>query len=343
MEILANIDQAEALRRGYNAPTSSVRVDVDPATLSQEHRDALACILKNGHDARGGQLAACADIRAGLSADYTERTGVLVLTRPGVEGLVEGLDRMLAERAVVASRVAAETARTSCRRDAEAEKFLADGAGTERVMVYLDKDGALVDHEYHGVVRRRVTVPRLPYYTPRAGSSDVQARVAERLEELRAERAVLLAAAEAELRATDYPAWVAAEAAKLAELAELIGRLPSALRERREAGYAIDGEWFAALTELLRADAEFTDAEPEFGDWEELDELNDEEWAKLEAARGHAPEGAKVVPVVVWDDGDPDPYEECDERDTGRVNPRRFAQIRWRRAGIDVEAHVPLT
>jgi len=341
MEILVNINQAEALRRGFDAPTSSARIDVDPAALSQPHRDTLAVLIKNGHDARGGCLAGHPD-RILDAPHGDERTSPLTLRRPGVDGLIEALDAILAERAVVATRLAAKRAEDVARRDAEAAKFLADGAGTEVVTVNLRADGSLVDHDYQGVVRRRVTVPRAPYHTPRAGSSDVQARVAERLDEIKSERRRLLEAAEADLRATDYPAWQAAREAEKAELAELTSRLPSALRERREAGYASDDEWFAYLAAVARASAGYFEPEPEFADWEELEQLSDEEFVVLRDARERAPERAKVVPVVVWDDGLPDPYEECDERDTGRVNPRRFAQIRWRRAGLDAEAHVPL-
>ena len=42
MKLRFAVNQAEALRRGINAPKSIVTVDVDPATLSEEERNLLA-------------------------------------------------------------------------------------------------------------------------------------------------------------------------------------------------------------------------------------------------------------------------------------------------------------
>ena len=42
MKLRFNINQPEALRRGYDAPTSTVTITIDPADLSQEERDLLA-------------------------------------------------------------------------------------------------------------------------------------------------------------------------------------------------------------------------------------------------------------------------------------------------------------
>lgn len=48
MQLQVRVNQAEALRRGINAPTSTAKVEVDPAQLSQEVRDLIASSLHEG-------------------------------------------------------------------------------------------------------------------------------------------------------------------------------------------------------------------------------------------------------------------------------------------------------
>ena len=51
MQILFSVDQRAALLRGVNAPASTVRLDIDPAIISERERLILGAILMDGHDA----------------------------------------------------------------------------------------------------------------------------------------------------------------------------------------------------------------------------------------------------------------------------------------------------
>jgi hypothetical protein len=42
MNILADVDQAECFRQGVNAPSSTVKIDVDPKTLTEDQRNFVA-------------------------------------------------------------------------------------------------------------------------------------------------------------------------------------------------------------------------------------------------------------------------------------------------------------
>lgn len=50
MQLQVTVNQKEALRRGINAPFSTAKIEVDPASLSQEVRDMIASYLKDGYD-----------------------------------------------------------------------------------------------------------------------------------------------------------------------------------------------------------------------------------------------------------------------------------------------------
>lgn len=50
MNLLCKVDQAAALRAGINAPSSTVMLDVDPATLTPWERDIIGAMLQDGHD-----------------------------------------------------------------------------------------------------------------------------------------------------------------------------------------------------------------------------------------------------------------------------------------------------
>lgn len=56
MKIRFAVDQAEALRRGIDAPKPSVLIEVDPAKLSPFARDMIADNLVKGHDLTGCKL-----------------------------------------------------------------------------------------------------------------------------------------------------------------------------------------------------------------------------------------------------------------------------------------------
>ena|ERR1700730_16687107 len=48
MKILCYVNQAEAFRKGIDAPHSSVQIEVDPSVLTQAQRDFIADRLNDG-------------------------------------------------------------------------------------------------------------------------------------------------------------------------------------------------------------------------------------------------------------------------------------------------------
>ena len=48
MKILVDIDQAECIRQGIDAPSSTIKLDVNPAALTEEQRNFLADELYDG-------------------------------------------------------------------------------------------------------------------------------------------------------------------------------------------------------------------------------------------------------------------------------------------------------
>lgn len=149
MRILCNIDQAESLRRGVNAPSSTAEIEVDPATLSQEHRTLLADRLSSGH------------IFSSVS-----------LYEPTVAGLSEALSRVQQAEDERAQRVAAQRAQ----RDAE----ILEEIGAEKryeIVVGLDREGKQPYSESNSVVRATLTVPREPnVYSACDASPEIYAR-----------------------------------------------------------------------------------------------------------------------------------------------------------------------
>lgn len=73
MQLQVQVDQAQALRRGINAPFSTVKIEVDPAQLSPEVREEIASNLLEG---------------CRLNANIT-------VVEPSLAGLISVIDRRL--------------------------------------------------------------------------------------------------------------------------------------------------------------------------------------------------------------------------------------------------------
>jgi hypothetical protein len=73
MKILCTVDQVECIRRGIDAPTPMVQIDVIPANLTEGQRHFIAGNLKNGY----------------------RFTGSLIVP-PTYEGLIDAVQRKLA-------------------------------------------------------------------------------------------------------------------------------------------------------------------------------------------------------------------------------------------------------
>lgn len=100
MKIRFAVDQAEALRRGIDAPKPTVLLEVDPSKLSPYARDVIADNLIKGHD-----LTDCSQfhlIRA-TDAEFQERVGEIDASYDDFRKLVHGKALKLAKAAAEGS------------------------------------------------------------------------------------------------------------------------------------------------------------------------------------------------------------------------------------------------
>ena len=114
MKIRFNIDQAEAFRRGVDAPMSLVTIDVDPAALTEADRNLIADRLWEGIDVCRIEIKQ--DGKRGPSTGYNQANTAPVPLRVGAplptfEALMEAVrkdEQLLATEAVErVARVAA--------------------------------------------------------------------------------------------------------------------------------------------------------------------------------------------------------------------------------------------
>lgn len=324
MRILVSVRQTEALRRGINAPQSTVEIDVDPAGLSERQRAVLADELRDGHKA--------------LS---------IAIVQPTLEGLLVSLNEKIN---------AEDTERAEA--DAKLEEEINASGDTEQVTVGLDSEGRRNDRWGGWYVFTEVTVPKLPWgcdhYVSKA-SPEVAERFRACVAAIKAKREALIEAALPALRqqlaaklAQDAAAAVEAKVAKAAIEAEyeaLYARLPEALRARDADGYAGKGEVEKAIQALLVADAYPDYQRPEIPEHaRDAEVLTDEQHATLVAIRAKAPEGAEVTAREGWNEYDPcDEHDEYDEECEECVKApqhidSKWARVRWTRGGVRATA-----
>ena len=82
MQLTCKVNQAEAIRRGFDT-NSTVKLEIDPATLTQEQRETLAGKFKNGE---------------------FEVYGDNCLPEPTLSGLIESLDKITSDRKAEAAK-----------------------------------------------------------------------------------------------------------------------------------------------------------------------------------------------------------------------------------------------
>jgi len=293
MQILIAIHQAEALRRGIDAPSSTAHVEVDPAVLLPDERELLASILREGHDATRET------IRCG------QRIGPLRVVRPTVEDLRQALREVIDYRT--------EQERLEVVATVERERETIRRLGTPRSdwqHVALFGDGQIVAVEFlSGLSVRaaiRMLVPTVPDF---AGES---AAVVSALKGFRAERE----REQAEFLESQRPALelLAAEKQretdrKLETLHALSRELPEVTRERRAAGYCDDDEWYRLLTEVatagLESELRSRGAElhrHEHSDQVETQRLTDVQFSRLRTLEGRCDGlGLEVGVWRAWD------------------------------------------
>jgi hypothetical protein len=364
MNVLCRVNQAEAMRRGIDAPNSTVQIDVDPAALTETERQVLAAVMIDGHDCtRLGIRTQTADIvgqawrgsgdRIDLRSDGAP-TAPLMIVQPDIIGLQDAIAEMLAARDAAyaiyvaeAEAAAAKEAQEQARRDARDRRVIGallrggakfrdeDGRGGLDGTTSIYDDCVFIDCPTEGVTNYKL--PRTPEIEPAIQA--YQAR-REAWEQERSRQAEAEAARQAEAKAAEKAEWDA-----------LYARLPQALRDRHAAGYATGAEVERAIKIMIREDAGYPGHHDGWDDSVKLTSLTDAEFARLREAQAHAPEGATVEARECWDDaqreaddGDnPDDVDDDDGMVHYRQNERRQIVVTWHHAGMRVRAVLPLT
>lgn len=339
MNILCNVDQREALRLGYNAPSSTVHIDVDPAQLTEQERDALAEIASDGHDAT----------KRGLPVLPGRQTSRLTLINPTLDGLRSKLSELITER----DRITAERRE---RANEEVKAVLGED-NPQRLYVSLGADGSAYTSagkpDYRAVVTASIEVPSVPYVSDAEDADDnLVARYEAERESAQAARSLLIDEATQHLREGLYREYLAEQQRVRDEYDALYARLPETLRARHDDGFASDTEVKKELRKLIRRDAGYGGYDG-WSDSLKLSTLSDAEYQRLTEIKAEAPEDAIVEPRELWDGHSgyrPAKDDEMDEADKdgevwfdNRENFRRVAVIKWSRGGVETKAVEPLS
>lgn len=365
MQILLTVDQQAALRRGINATSSTIKLDIDPATLTQIERDVLAAVLRDGHDATKLGLNIESDEFTGGDGSYSCNTDPLMLSRPDLDGLREAIGVMLAVRDEKRKVVLA----VRDEKRAEARSKLDDLmiAEPRLAKLWLREDGKETTWENEKMLE--VTYSSVNSYHDKAYNlapddhtrynewqceQDARNRAAKAaaIEAARPELARLVkekqAKADAEARAK-----ADAEGKAKAERKAMIARLPEPFRARIRGGYATTAEVDRAIREMVRSDVGLADP-VDYKVSRALKKLTDDEFVTLEQARADLSKripGAVVDPMEVADqfgdyrdateDDDPDDIDDDGEVWEDDVNLHRCIFVSWQVAGLVVEAAIP--
>jgi len=370
MKLLLRVNQAAALRRGINAPASTVELDINPTALTQLERDVLAAVLIDGHDATRLGIQSVPDDIVGQkwsgSTFYSDGdpTKPLVLERPDVEGLKEAIRRVLAER----DEIRAKHAEVVKVKQVEAREKLAqemakppyhntiwlraDGRETTCDSEKLVKVSYLERECYVGLYFALSAEDRAQYEAWRAEcqaetSRAKEAAIASVMPELN--RLVEKMKAEVEAKAK---AEAEAKAKAQAERAAMMARMPDVFRRRIEAGYSSAEEVDLEIRRMILADAQLPHDGYKVS--RELNTLTDKEFTALEKVRADIAKRlphATVEPMEVADKFESfrpataadDP---ADVDDDGEVweeakNLRRRIVVSWPVAGLTVRAAQP--
>lgn len=213
--------------------------------------------------------------------------------------------------------------------------------------LWLHEDGSLSGY---GPGLARLEVPQDPYcYGYDHADEEHRAMYLAACEKAKAERAAIAAAvlpAALEAAAEAKAEKDVADAKAAIEYADLLTRLPTELRERRDAGYATDEDIFKGIANVMRTDAGYElGAGVSFAKGEESDHCTDAEFATFKAIKASAPEGAEVTIRDVWDyreaESDDDP-DNIDEDGDVEFNHRRVVRVVWSRGGVEARKFFPL-
>lgn len=338
MQILCNVDQKAALRRGHNAPASTVKIDIDPTILTQPERDVLAAVLSDGHDAT----------RSGLFVGG-ESAGSLVLTRPDVEGLREGVAGLIARRDAILAKQAAKAAQAKAQWDEIRVK------PAEIVTKNVRADGQVTSWQDDAIVS--ISCPERPWYVSTyydltdEDRADYEAWKAEvEAANAAAEQAAIAAAGpeiarivaeRAAAREAERRAKTEAKERRAAQIAAKVAEVGGILAERWAAGRAKESEIadLIARDERAARGVSYTGSAAEWDrvDCDELPSdhpLTNDQWIALRDWRSKLPEDAAIT---LWDLHDH--AEDEDGETTARaINRLLVAEATWSVGEVAVKA-----
>ena len=263
MQLQVRVNQTEALRRGINAPASTVKVEVDPAQLSQEVRDLIASSLTDG-----------------FRLDMYDLFGSVV--EPTQAGIVARAEEIIAARKKLAEEQAAYRA-----------EFSAKLIANPREHVFVSEIG------YEGI--RGWAIPGYCVNPSRASAESAEltpeaiavanATIRELKEELAARTAKEAAKRAESKRKQDD----AAAAKRSALLGALTASYPED-GERFAAGFMNEDEAEKIIADGYRANLglELTGSAKQWGvdDFDETKTLSAKAFAALKAFKQKLPEGA---------------------------------------------------
>jgi hypothetical protein len=326
MNIKVKINQAEALRRGIDAPESTARIEIDPAQLSQDERDVIAAHMQDGHD--------CTP-----SGGYT---GLPALCEPTVEGLRESIAEVIRSR----EEEARQKAERVVKAHEELERVLKLPPETREVGLQIDGTERSYD------VAHTVTYQHQPADLSRDYcllSEEAKARIEAVNNANKAAKKAAIAGAQpilARMREQREREQREKKDRSDKERAEILAKLPKLTQERIAAGLATDIE----VTKLIRQQARVT-----YGlefirhtQSREVESITDAQFERLQGVRtqyAHIP-GVKIEPrelrtyrKATEDDG---PEDIDDDGEVLVDGPHIVAVLTWPVAGLDVVAHVNL-
>ena len=222
MQILFSVDQRAALLRGVNAPASTVRLDIDPASISERERLILAAILMDGHDATRRTLKTqVAGYEGnewhGSGASYTRyTTGAPLDTAVILHGptLDDARDALIAhgdaKDAAYATYLAAQEKK--CAKAREDVLAIEQSSPVTDTMTVAVIEGKIVEYEWYDKgPRTTLSYSYLPYYY--GSAYDLSPADATAYHRMAAEREAAKKAAQEAAIATATPAILAAHQA----------------------------------------------------------------------------------------------------------------------------------
>ena len=266
MNLTIQIDQKASLAAGLDAPTSTAKIEVNPANLAPEIRQWIAAHLEDGHKIRG------ATFLVGDTPAILDQIAAIVAKEAEAEARQRAYEKKRMADRLEELRKAEPKRHYLFRRSHGGTEALADTrGGTHGPYILVDAPPAQRldswDHDYfrhHPEIKAEAEALILEIETSRARI--IEENVARLDEEIARIEAI--------------------KAEEAAEKKALINRLPEGLRERYLAGFA-EAEGRDAIRKLVFADLGLDDVEPDDEVYDGLeeydDDLDDEEFARLTA------------------------------------------------------------